>query len=86
MRLQELRDVLNRRPFEPFRIVLTDGAAFDVRHPDMCMPGHRAAVIGLPAAGDPEPVFERHVIVDLAHITRIEPLSSTVSGNNSPAA
>ena len=81
MRVQELLDVLGQRPFRPFRVHLTDGANFDVRHPELCVPGRGSAFIGLQAPGDPEPVFDRHVIVDLSHIVRIEPLSTPVSGN-----
>src|SRR5207249_4891820 len=32
---QELRDTLRRQPFEPFRLVMTDGAGYDIRHPDL---------------------------------------------------
>jgi hypothetical protein len=84
MRVQELRDILGRRPFRPFRVVLTDGAAFEVRHPDLCMIGVGSVVIGLPPASQPagaEPVYERTVIVDWSHITCIEPEPAPVSGN-----
>jgi hypothetical protein len=38
----ELRDSL-RPSFEPFRIVLTDGAAYEIRHPDLLWVGKRTA-------------------------------------------
>jgi hypothetical protein len=81
MRLQELRDAIARSPFRQFRVFLTDGASFEVRHPEMCMAGHGAAIIGLQAPNDPEPVFDRHVVVDLSHIVRIEPSAVPVTGN-----
>lgn len=40
--LQEVR----RSPFEPFRLVLADGAKYDIRHPDQCMVMARDVVIG----------------------------------------
>lgn len=34
MRLEDLREIKNRRPFEPFDIHLSDGRAIPVGHPD----------------------------------------------------
>lgn len=34
MRYQELHDTLRRQPFQAFRIQLTDGRSYVVRHPD----------------------------------------------------
>ena len=71
-----LRDTLKHQPFEPFRIVLTDGQGYDIRHPDLLLVGKREAIVGL--AGDGSgPYFERTVKVDLLHISRIEPLSKS---------
>lgn len=70
---EELHDTLKHQPFEPFRIVLTDGQAYDIRHPDLLLVGKRSAVVGL--AGDSNtPYYERTVKVDLLHVSRIEPL------------
>lgn len=73
---EELRDALRQHPFEPFRIVMTDGTAFDIRHPDLLLVGQRTAVVGL--VGQPGQTFyERTVKVDLLHVIRIEPLQAT---------
>ena len=75
---EELRDSLRRQPFEPFRIVLTDGGAYDIRHPDLLWVGQRAAYVGL--TGQPgQTFFERSVKVDLLHVTQIIPLDATAS-------
>lgn len=34
MRAEELKQLLRRRPFVPLRLNLTDGAEYDIRHPD----------------------------------------------------
>ncbi len=71
----ELRDALRQSPFEPFRLVMTDGVAFDIRHQDLLMVGLRTATVGL--TGQPGQLFyERTVKVDLLHVVRIEPLAS----------
>lgn len=73
---EELRDILRQQPFEPFRLVMTDGAGYEIRHPDLLWIGQRSAMVGL--TGDPGRTFyERAVRVDLWHVTRVEPLSST---------
>jgi hypothetical protein len=74
----ELRETLRQQPFEPFRIVLTDGGTYDIRHPDLLWVGRRAAYVGL--TGQPgQTLFERSVKVDLLHVTQIIPLDSTAS-------
>jgi len=72
---EELRDTLQQKPFEPFRIVMTDGDGFDIRHPDLLWVGKRTAYVGL--TGQPgQTFFERAVKVDLLHIIRTVPLDS----------
>ena len=75
---EELRDVLRRQPFQPFRLVMTDGQAYEVRHPDLMMVGRRSAIVGL--TGQPGRTFyERTVQVDLLHVIRLEPLEAAPS-------
>jgi hypothetical protein len=69
-----LRNFLDKRPFQPFRITLTDGRSYEVRHPELLMVGRSVVVIGLPAPEEPEPLFDRFVTVSLIHIMQIEPL------------
>ena len=35
MRPDELRRLLLRRPFRPFRLYVSDGAVYDVTHPEV---------------------------------------------------
>ena len=72
---EELRNSLRQQPFEPFRIVVTDGTGYDIRHPDLLWVGLRTAYVGL--TGKPsQTYFERSVKIDLLHVMRIEPLDS----------
>ena len=84
---QELRAAVRRTPFAPFRLTLTEGSSYEIRHPDLCMVGHRSAVLGLGAdPNDPDALFERSVTVDLLHIVKLEPLESAASpSTNGPA-
>jgi hypothetical protein len=77
MRPEELRDHLRRRPFQRFRLILTDGRAFEVRHPELAMVGQSTVAIGLARPGLPEPVSDRLITVPLVEVLRIEPAGST---------
>ena len=70
---EDLRDHLRKQPFEPFRLVMTDGVGLDIRHPDLLWVGRRIAMVGL--TGEPgQTFFERAAQVDLLHVIRIETL------------
>ena len=72
---QELRDALKESPFQPFRLVMTDGQGYEIRHPDLLWVGKLTAMVGL--TGDPGQTFyERAVKVDLLHVIRLEPLEA----------
>jgi hypothetical protein len=75
MPLEELLRVLRRQPFEPFRVHVTDGSNYEVRHPEIAMPGARSVIIGFRGPNQLLPVYDDFVIVDLVHITRIEPIA-----------
>ncbi len=76
---------LQARPFQPFRLFVSDGASFDIRHPEMMMVMRHAAIVGLPGDGAGEngngdyPTIERYTVIDLLHITRLEQLDSSAT-------
>ena len=79
MTREELYATARRQPFEPFRVVLTTGATYDIYHPDLIMVGRRSAVIGI--VNEPNgAVYDRTVKVDLLHVVAIEELSAPPSG------
>ncbi|MFI5459416.1 MAG: hypothetical protein ACHRXM_28665 [Isosphaerales bacterium] len=75
---EELRGTLKQQPFEPFRLVMTDGVSYEVRHPDLLLVGKRTAVVGLVGEAAQE-YFERTIKVDLLHIIRLEPIGAPAS-------
>lgn len=78
MSAEELHASLRQQPFEPFRIMLSDGTSYDVRHPDLLWVGQRSAYVGL--NGEPgQTLFERSVKLDLLHITQVYPLDASAS-------
>lgn len=67
-------------PFEPFRIHLSDGVAYDVRHPDMAIVQRSKVIVGVPGPAGPDGPAERTVNCALIHITRTE----LVNGSTAP--
>jgi hypothetical protein len=79
----ELRDTLRQQPFQPFRLVMTDGTGFEIRHPDLLWVGQFSAMVGL--TGEPgQTYYERAVRVGLDYVIRSEPLEVASSPKNGP--
>jgi hypothetical protein len=73
---EELASAVRRRPFVPFRLTLTEGSTYEVRHPELCMAGRRSAVLGLTAPDASDLLFDSSVTIDLLHIVKLEPLDA----------
>jgi hypothetical protein len=71
------RDLLRRRPFLPFRIVMSSGHAYEVRHPDMAMITQTDLLVGLDDPGDGVPAEFK--ICSLLRVTAVEPLGAATA-------
>jgi len=49
VRPKDILDLIQQRPFEPFRLYLSDGAVFEVRHRELAMIGQSTVTIGTPS-------------------------------------
>lgn len=76
MEREELRVLLRQRPFQPFRVHLTNGQAHDVLLPNMHILGQKYIHIGFPKPNVPEPYCDHSVIVMLVDIARLEMLAA----------
>jgi hypothetical protein len=74
MTVQTFRDLLTRRPFQPFRLVMSSGQTHEVRHPEMAFLTKSDILIGVGDASDGIPAEFR--ICSLLHVTTIEPIGS----------
>ncbi|MGA2035571.1 MAG: hypothetical protein ABSG68_25255 [Thermoguttaceae bacterium] len=80
MRREELVRALLVRPFHPFRLYLSDGGTFEIRHPEMLMVSRHSAIVGIVEqgengnSGEGYPEIEGFTTMDLMHVTRIEDL------------
>jgi hypothetical protein len=66
MNAETVREMLSRRPFEPFEVVMSSGERHLVKHPEFLMILPSKAVIG-------DPVTDRLAILSLIHITELRP-------------
>jgi hypothetical protein len=71
MTLQTFRNLLGARPFRPFRLVMSRGERYDVRHPEMAMLTKTNILVGIDVEDGVPAEFK---ICSLLHVTAVEPL------------
>lgn len=76
MRRTDVYRLLNEHPLRPFRIHVSDGSIYDIRHPEFVAVGRSTIRITLPAASNADTESEQFVDVARLHITRLEPILS----------
>jgi hypothetical protein len=74
MVVQDFRDLLAKRPFEPFRIVMSSGERYEVRHPKMAFLSRSTLYIGLEMQ---DGIPARYQMCSLLHIATVEPMDTT---------
>jgi len=69
MTADEIRELLNRDPFEPFRFHLTSGDTYEIHEPNCVALGARRVFIAIPAS-------DRFAFFPYLHIAAIETLTN----------
>ena len=81
MRHDELYKVLHKSPFEPFRIQLTNGKSWVIRHPDFAVLTRSSILVFISSHDDGIPdTFNQY---DLLHVVGIEPVNGKSVGRSS---
>jgi hypothetical protein len=80
---EELQSRARQNPFEPFRVILTTGATYDIRHPDLIMVGRRSAIIGVTKKPD-RTFYDNTIQVDLLHVVGVEGIAASPKAPNGP--
>ena len=75
----EIIELQRERPFPGFRIYISDGASYVVRHPEMMLVTRSRVYIAIPPSREGAPPSGA-VYCDPVHITRIEPLNGAKHG------
>jgi hypothetical protein len=77
MTVQSFRKLLSDRPFKPFRLVMSSGKTYDVRHPEMAFLTRSDILVGVDIADDGIPAeFD---ICSLLHVSGVETLNAQTS-------
>jgi hypothetical protein len=75
MHTRELLNLQRERPFVPVRIHVSDGASYEVRHPEMMLV--TASLVFIALGGKNGDVPESWVRCDPLHITRVDPIQAS---------
>jgi hypothetical protein len=75
MRPEDIRELLDARPFVPFRICLTDGRSYDVPHRDFVMISRTVIDIGVSRQTDTS-IYDNILRVSPIHVVRVENLQA----------
>jgi hypothetical protein len=70
---QDLTRLLEQSPFVPFRLHLTSGQAFEVRHPEFVWVFRNYLPLAVPTP-EKSKLMDRQEYISLLHILRIEQL------------
>ena len=68
MRPQDILELLQARPFEPFELQISTGERFSVQHPENLLVGRSKCYLPVFEDG----IVERMVHISLIHIVKIE--------------
>jgi hypothetical protein len=74
--VEALKELLNRRPFAPFQVILSSGDRYEVRHPEFAWLVKGGIYVGLPSNGTNVTVDlpERAVFCSALHLVGVEQL------------
>ena len=74
---KQIRELMQARPLQPFRIGLSDGTHYDITNHDAALVGKNTVEVGLDF--DTDGFAEYFTRCSILHITRLEDLPKTVS-------
>ncbi len=73
MRIEEIANLLDNQPFIPFRLYLTDGSNYEIRHPEFILLTRYVIGIGILSNGHGR-ITDSIVRISPLHIVKIETL------------
>ncbi len=69
----DVRQLMTARPFKPFRLVMSCGEKYEVRHPEMAFITQSDILVGIDESRDGVPADFK--ICSMLHVTAVEPLT-----------
>jgi hypothetical protein len=84
-RAEDIQSRLRQKPFQPFRLICSEGLTYEILHPDLVFVGQREVQIGFATKRRPT-VYDRRVHVAMVHVVGMEDLPlATVPENGTGA-
>ncbi len=80
MTVQTFRNLLAEQPFKPFRLVMSSGQTYEVRHPEMALVTKSDILVGIDIEDDGVPAEFK--ICSMLHVTAVEPLEARSNGTS----
>ena len=77
MTVQTFRDLLAAQPFEPFRVEMSSGKIYEIRHPEMATVMKTNLMVFITDPYDTLP--SRSIMCSYLHITAVGPLIPTTA-------
>ena len=74
---KQIRELLQAKPFKPFRICMSDGTHYDITNHDMAFIGQNTVEVGININADG--FAEYFARCSILHITKFEDLPETVA-------
>ena len=71
---EDILELVQRTPFVPFRICMSDGCAHDIRHPELVLVYPRYVLVAEPSTRR-QGLMEKLNHCSILHISRLEPLA-----------
>jgi hypothetical protein len=72
MNAEAIREMLDRRPFEPFEVIMSGGERHLVKHPEFLMLLQSKVAIG-------DLLSDRLTVLSLRHVTELRPVETQPS-------
>ena len=82
MNQDEILRLNRQQPFEPYRLVLTTGESYEIRHPDMALVTRSTVHVGIPAAKSKSDAAREVAFVSLIQVGKIEFLNSAATSES----
>ena len=72
MNTEEIRDFVDREPFEPFRVRLSSGDSYEIRNPGLTVVMRSRLLIA-------DPDSDRYTLIPFLHIAAVETIGNGAS-------
>jgi hypothetical protein len=79
----DIQERVKQRPFVPFRVIMSSGDSYDIRHPDLVLLGKRHIFAGTASEDNPT-MFDRSSLLSVLHVAALEalPIETTSTDKN----